>query len=73
MKFINGRFFYQRSYKLPGSNIYLVKKLSVNRKTASKYLKELEEHGFLSHLQVGKEIVYINNELMEILKNEIAI
>jgi Fic family protein len=56
-------------FENPYSKIdFLVKKLSINRKTASKYLKELEEHGFLSHLQIGKEIVYINNELMEILK-----
>jgi len=46
---------------------FLVKKLDINRKTASKYLKELEEHKFLSHIQVGKEVLYINNNLMEIL------
>jgi Fic family protein len=45
----------------------LVNKLNINRKTASKYLRELEEHGFLSHVQPGKGIVYINDSLMEIL------
>ena len=40
----------------------------INRKTASKYLKELEEKNYLSHLQTGKEILYINNELMKVLK-----
>jgi Fic family protein len=56
-------------FENPYSKIdFLVKKLNINRKTASKYLKELEAHGFLSHLQIGKETVYINNELMEILK-----
>ena len=47
---------------------FLVKKLGVNRKTASKYLKELEKYQFLSHLNAGKEILYINTGLMEILK-----
>ena len=56
-------------FENPYSKIdFLVKKLSVNRKTASKYLKELEREKFLSHLQAGKEILYINKNLMEILK-----
>jgi Mn-dependent DtxR family transcriptional regulator len=42
--------------------------LNINRKTASKYLKELEEQGFLSHTPAGKELLYINTALMEILK-----
>jgi Fic family protein len=57
-------------FENPYSKIdFLVKKLNINRKTASKYLKELEEQGFLSHLETGKEILYINNSLMEILKS----
>jgi len=56
-------------FENPYSKIdFLVKKLNVNRKTASKYLKELEEKNYLSHLQTGKEILYINNDLMKILK-----
>jgi Fic family protein len=56
-------------FENPYSKIdFLVNKLNINRKTASKYLKELEEQDFLSHLQIGKEILYINNNLMEILK-----
>jgi Fic family protein len=55
-------------FENPYSKIdFLVKKLTINRKTASKYLKELEEHNFLSHIQVGKELLYINNNLMKIL------
>jgi Fic family protein len=46
----------------------LVKKMGINRKTASKYLKELEGGKFLTHIQAGKEVLYINNNLMEILK-----
>jgi Fic family protein len=58
-------------FENPYSKIeFLVNKLSINRKTASKYLKELETAGFLSHLQTGRETIYINDSLMEILKNE---
>jgi Fic family protein len=56
------------TFENPYSKIdFLVKKLNINRKTASKYLKELEENNFLSHIQVGKEILYINRNLMELL------
>jgi Fic family protein len=55
-------------FENPYSKIdFLVKKLNINRKTASKYLKELEDADFLSHIQVGKELIYINNNLMAIL------
>jgi Fic family protein len=53
-------------FENPYSKIdFLVNKLNINRKTASKYLKELEEYGFLSHLQMGKEILYINPESVQ--------
>jgi Fic family protein len=56
-------------FENPYSKIdFLVKKLNINRKTASKYLKGLEEHGFLSHVPLGKELLYINTALMVILK-----
>jgi len=56
-------------FENPYSKIeYLVNKLSMNRKTASKYLRELEEAAFLTHIQMGKEILYINTDLMDILK-----
>jgi len=56
-------------FENPYSKIdFLVKKMDINRKTASRYLKELEEKNYLSHLQTGKEILYINNDLMKILK-----
>jgi len=55
-------------FENPYSKIdFLVKKLNINRKTASKYLKELEDNNFLSHIQAGKELIYINNNLMKIL------
>ncbi|MDR2589080.1 MAG: Fic family protein [Spirochaetales bacterium] len=56
-------------FENPYSKIdFLVHKLDINRKTASKYLKELEENHFLSHIQIGKEVLYINTALMEALK-----
>jgi predicted transcriptional regulator len=56
-------------FENPYSKIdFLRRKLNINRKTAAKYLKELEENNFLSHVQIGKELIYINNSLMGILK-----
>jgi Fic family protein len=55
-------------FENPYSKIdFLVKRLNINRKTASKYLKELEEKSFLSHVQAGKETIYINGDLMGLL------
>jgi len=45
----------------------LVKKMNINRKTASKYLNKLEETDVLTPVRIGKEKVYINNDLMAIL------
>jgi Fic family protein len=56
-------------FENPYSKIdFLVNALGIKRKTASKYLKELEENNFLVPLRAGREIIYINNDLMEILK-----
>lgn len=47
---------------------FVVNQLKVERKAASRYLKELEKIGVLESQKVGREIVYINKELLEILK-----
>ena len=39
-----------------------------NLKTVGNYLKELESHGFLKSEQVGKEKLYLNFKLQEVLK-----
>lgn len=39
-----------------------------NAKTAGRYLKLLEEHGFMTTVKVGKEKLYINEKLLKILK-----
>jgi Fic family protein len=45
----------------------LENKQIANRKTASKYLRKLEELGILDSEQIGKEIIYKNKELYRIL------
>jgi len=41
-----------------------------NIKTSGTYLKNLEEKGFLKSVIVGKEKLYLNSKLMEILKKQ---
>lgn len=56
-------------FEHPYSKIdYIVKSLSVERKAASRYLKKLEEIGILESHKVGRETIYVNIGLMEILK-----
>ncbi len=47
---------------------YLVRDLSVSRKTASKYLDDLVELGLLSKHKVGKENFYLNDALFQLLQ-----
>jgi len=56
-------------FEHPYSKIeYVVERLSVERKAASRYLKKLEEIGILKSQKIGRETIYINKELIEILK-----
>jgi len=56
-------------FEQPYSKIdYVVEKLNVERKAASRYLKELENIGILKSQKAGRETLYINTELIEILK-----
>lgn len=56
-------------FEQPYSKIeFVVNKLGVERKAASRYLKELESIGILESQKVGRETLYINRELIEILK-----
>ena len=47
---------------------YVVDKLNVERKAASRYLKELENIGLLESQKIGRETIYLNKKLIEILK-----
>jgi Fic family protein len=55
-------------YDFYTKNEYLRERLSISRNTASKYLNELEELGILSSEQVGKEKIYKNNYLYDLIK-----
>ena len=56
-------------FEQPYSKIeYVVDKTNVERKAASRYLKSLEEIGVLKSEKVGREVIYINTRLIEILK-----
>lgn len=56
-------------FEQPYSKIeFVVNKLGVERKAASRYLKELESIRVLESQKVGRETLYVNKELIEILK-----
>ena len=48
---------------------FVVDKGIAKRQTASEYLKELERIGILRKIKVGKENLFLNKKLFEILKN----
>ena len=57
-------------FEQPYSKIeFVVEKLKVERKAASRYLKKLEEIGILKSEKIGRENLYLNTELIEILKH----
>lgn len=47
---------------------FVVEKLKVERKAASRYLKTLEDIGILKAEKIGRENLYLNKELIELLK-----
>ena len=56
-------------FEQPYSKIeFVVNRLGVERKAASRYLKELENIGIVESQKVGRETLYINKKLIEILK-----
>jgi len=56
-------------FEQPYSKIdFVVKRFNVERKAASRYLKKLEEIGLLKSEKIGREMIYINEELIEVLK-----
>lgn len=48
---------------------YIEKGLGVSRKTAAKYLSNLEEEGFLKSEKIGRERIYLNEKLFNIVKH----
>jgi Fic family protein len=56
-------------FEQPYSKIdFVVNRLQVERKTASRYLKELEGIGILESVKVGRETLYVNKGLIAILR-----
>jgi len=56
-------------FEQPYSKIeFVVDKLNVERKAASRYLKKLEGIGILNSQKIGRESVFVNTKLIEILK-----
>ncbi|RLD40736.1 MAG: Fic family protein [Bacteroidetes bacterium] len=57
-------------FEQPYSKIeFVVDRLKVERKAASRYLKRLEGIGILKSERIGRETIYVNKELIEILKH----
>jgi|GEM_PF-1609814 len=50
---------------------FLTKILGVERKAASRYLGQLQEIGILKEYKIGREKIFINIELLELLRNSI--
>ncbi len=60
----------EQLYIHPYSKIeFLVNNLGIERKAASRYLSSLEELEVLKSQQKGKEVIYINTKLYNLLKN----
>jgi Fic family protein len=59
----------EQLYIHPYSKIeFLVNNLGIERKAASRYLNSLEEIGILKSQQNGKEVIFINTKLYNLLK-----
>lgn len=58
-------------FEQPYSKIeYVVQKLKVERKAASRYLNRLEKIEILTSDKIGREKIYVNSKLIEILKKQ---
>ena len=56
-------------FEQPYSKIgFVVNQLGVDRKTALKYLRKFEEIGILESQKVGREVIYLNKNLLTILE-----
>jgi Fic family protein len=57
-------------FENPYSKIeFVVKKLGVERKAASRYLKTLSDIGILDLVKIGRENIFINKRLFKVLQN----
>lgn len=57
-------------FKHPYTKIgFLVDKLGITRKTATSYLRELENIGILESMKVGRDVYFVNKSLFSLLQN----
>ena len=57
-------------FEQPYSKIeYVVSKLGVERKAASRYLKQLEALGIVTSQKIGRETIDVNERLIDVLKH----
>lgn len=49
---------------------FLVEELQMTRKTASNYLKQLEEIGILQNVKMGREVYFVNIALFKLLQKD---
>jgi DNA-binding transcriptional ArsR family regulator len=50
-------------------NEYFREDIGISRATATKYLKLLEKEGFITSEQVGKEVLYKNIQLLNLVRD----
>lgn len=50
-------------------NEFFREDLNISRATATKYLKLLEQEGFIISERVGKEVIYQNVQLLNLIKD----
>ena len=55
-------------YEIYTKIAYIEDGLDISRKTASMYLRKLEEGGFLASQKIGKERIYLNKRLFDIIR-----
>jgi len=55
-------------YEFYTKTVYIENGLSVSRKTAAGYLAALEDAGFLVSQKIGKERIYLNQRLFEVVQ-----
>lgn len=57
-------------FKHPYTKInFLVEELEVTRKTATSYLRAIEDIGILESMKVGRDVYFVNKRLFALLKN----
>ena len=56
-------------FEQPYSKIdFVTQRIGLERKAAARHLKKMKEIGVLESIKVGRETIYINRKLLEVLK-----